>query len=680
MKKTVLSCLLLGCLISQSAIPVAAAASTNYFEVKDGVYVVNDKQKTKTSKTLEDTLPKDTFTKKSASDRKARPKEEQIIVDSIEDYVNKKANLKNRALAGDLIDNAIVDLAFNFAFKRDNPLFNQISNILSSNGVADTTYIDWFNALTNKSKRTLTVLDAPTQKNILLQANYIDNGSNKTIILHNGYRAPMTGMLDMVKFYSDEGYNVLLPDTRSHNSSEGQYITFGYYEKDDLNKWINQEAELNPSRDIILAGVSMGAATTMLSQTIPNPNVKAYIEDCGYDSLAQQLRDTLHLLTRYFEYIPVLNWTDWYQKEGQLIDKLNEQKVKPILKFNLYDVSPFDSVSKTGIPKLFIHGEADSFIPPIAQNKLYGNAIGYKERLSVPGAAHALSFVTDYTRYTETVRSFIKTVYNLNTKMPVVAPDVNLLQNPTFTFNATNFTNWETSTNFDNSGFLTNPLERNSYSEFILKKSGTKQVVTAAQYNNGIRFYTADSYNDGLVGQNVPLISGQTYELSFNAKNEINAAFTYPNVLYGIDTVKKEDILKGDQTTSKSLQYTASENKAVKVKIGAKLGHNPFYDLTHHSHTTLNEVKLVNTDRTPPTGVNITNITKKGNTINISGRGEANTKIVIENQEGKLLLEKNTNNKGEFSLDLTKAQASLYHIFNVDIKGNKSESRVVVFQ
>ena len=78
MKKTVLSCLLLGCLISQSAIPVAAAASTNYFEVKDGVYVVNDKQKTKTSKTLEDTLPKDTFTKKSASDRKALPKDEQI--------------------------------------------------------------------------------------------------------------------------------------------------------------------------------------------------------------------------------------------------------------------------------------------------------------------------------------------------------------------------------------------------------------------------------------------------------------------------------------------------------------------------------------------------------------------------------------------------------------------------
>ena len=337
-------------------------------------------------------------------------------------------------------------------------------------------------------------------------------------------------------------------------------------------------------------------------------------------------------------------------------------------------------MSKTGIPKLFIHGDADWFIPPIAQDKLYDNAIGYKEKLTVPGAEHAVSFNVANDLYKNTVRSFIKTVYSLNTKMPVVAPDVNLLQNPTFTFNETNFNNWETSTTFDNTGFTTNPLERNTYAEFILKKAGKKQVVTATQYNNGIRFYTADSYNDGLVGQNVPVIAGQNYELSFIAKNETNAFFTYPNVLYGINEVKKEDILKGDQATPKSLQFTATETKPAKVKIGAKLGHNPFYDLTHHSHTTINQLQLVNTDRTPPKGVTINTITTNGDTITIQGRGESNTKIVVENKDGQNLSTTDTDSKGNFVLILSTKQNNLFHIFNVDIKGNKSESRVIICQ
>lgn len=683
MKKKLLSGVLLTALICNSGISAVLADSPNYTEINDGVYLVNSDKKTKQNektltKRLDSSTGKRTFKRKSASERKALSKEEQAIVNVIEQNINKKINLKSRNLVGDALENAVADFAFDVAFKRDNTVYKTMMGLFGSGD--DSESVNWFASLTNASKRTMTVFEEGTQKNILLQANYIDNGSDKTIIIHNGYRSDNAGMLKVVRFYSEDGYNVLLPDTRSHNSSEGEYITFGYYEKDDLNKWINQEAELKPKQDIILAGNSMGAATTMLSQAVPNPNVKAYIEDCGYTSLEQQLRDSMQLLTKYFEYIPVLNLTDWYQKEGQLIDKLNDRNVKPILKFNLYDVSPLKSVATSGVPKLFIHGDADTFIPPIAKDQLYANAIGYKEQLLVAGAGHGQSFFTDTDLYQKTVRSFIKNVYAIETKVPVVAPDTNLLQNPTFNFKATGFNNWETSTIFDNNGFTTTPLQRNSYAEFILKTSGEKQVVTATQFNNGIRFYTADGYNDGLVGQNVPVIAGQKYDLSFDVKNETNAAFTYPNVLYGIDAEKRDEPLKGTDTVSKTLTYTATDSKTVKVKVGSKLGHNAFYDLTHYSHTGINNLKLVNTDRTPPQAITVNTVNTKGNKLTIVGKGEPNTKIVVENKDGLNLFETDTDSKGNFSLALSKEQASLFHIFNVDIKGNKSGSTVFIFQ
>jgi fermentation-respiration switch protein FrsA (DUF1100 family) len=684
MKKKLFCYLLLAVLLFNGGATPVLANGTDVIEVKEGTFWIKDndvqsktKKETKRSRTA---VQDETFEKKTEKERAALPKEEKAIVDNIEQYLNEQAQSKGRSLIGDVLDDAVVSLAFEFGFKRENALFNSISSATSGAASEENECIRWFEQLTNVSERTLTVFDEPTGKNIVLRARYIDNGSDRTIILHNGYRASSYEMYKPAKFCAEEGYNVLLPDIRSHNSSEGEYITFGHYEKDDLNKWIDQEAEINPQQDIFLLGASMGAATTMLSQATPNPNVKAYIEDCGYDTLEQQLRDTLHLLTQYFEYIPIVNWMDWYKKEGELIQKLNEQKVKPILKFDLYTVSPFESVAVSGLPKLFIHGAADWFIPPIAEEKLYGNAIGYKEQLIVPGAGHAESFDVAGETYKQTVLSFIKNVYAMDNKIPVVAPDVNLLKNTTFNADATNFTDWETSTTFDNAGFTQESLSKNSYDEFVLKKSGNEDLVTALQYNDGIRFYTLYGYNDGLVGQNVAVDQGETYALSFNAKNETNAFFTYPNVLYGIDDIKKDDSLRSADVLTKTLQYTADATKEVKVKVGAKLGYYAFYDFTHFSHSTINNLQFINVDRTPPANLMIGSMKVQENSCTIQGIAESNSKILVENQEGTSIFEGKADAAGHFNITLSKEQGVIFHLVNVDVKGNRSQSSVFIFQ
>ncbi|PLS37090.1 hypothetical protein CYV26_00475 [Carnobacterium maltaromaticum] len=133
----------------------------------------------------------------------------------------------------------------------------------------------------------------------------------------------------------------------------------------------------------------MGAATVMMSQEIPHKNVNAVIEDCGYYSMEQQARDVMRLLTSRLQYIPKVNQIDWYSCEDSLLASLNDEFIKPQLKVDLKSISPLEAVKKSGLPKLFIHGTSDWFIPPVAKKELYNASLGYKEELDIIDSGHA---------------------------------------------------------------------------------------------------------------------------------------------------------------------------------------------------------------------------------------------------------------------------------------------------
>ncbi len=125
--------------------------------------------------------------------------------------------------------------------------------------------------------------------------------SDKTVIVAHGYMGNAETMANYAKMFHDLGYNVLVPDARGHGRSEGDYIGFGWPERKDYVQWIDKIiAETGQSQQIVLYGVSMGAATVMMTsgEKLPN-NVKAIIEDCGYSSvdeeLAYQLKDMFNL-------------------------------------------------------------------------------------------------------------------------------------------------------------------------------------------------------------------------------------------------------------------------------------------------------------------------------------------------------------------------------------------------
>ena len=605
--------------------------------------------------------------------------EKQEISGYLGQYVEEYAgrNLLGRSIMDSILDRVVIEMAFDFGFRRDDALYSMIVGSDSAELEENLApYVAWFNSLTNTSERIQTVYEVPTAQNINLYSRYIDNGATKTVVVHNGYRSGQNSMLAHAKMFSDMGYNVLIPDIRAHNSSEGSYITFGHYEKDDLNGWIDQEVQMKPGQEVILAGVSMGAATTILSQENAHPNVIAYIADCSYSSVEQQFKDTLGLLEHFLGSNAMFEKYDWKGREATLIHKLNEEKTKPVLGMDIYNTSPLEAVDDTGIPKLFIHGAADTFIPPAAQDLLYDKAIGYKEKLTVADAGHGVSLAVAPEQYVAAVQSFLTTIGELETKHPEIAPDVNLLKNPTFNVAETQIADWAVSV--DNQQFSTDPLSKNAAGEFILKKEQNIDAVTAFQMGESLRIYSKNYNNFGVVGQMIPVKAGETYELSFSALNDTYSLVTYPNVVYGLGNATRDEALKGTKKQNRNLTYQAQADGEIRASLGAKLGYKIFFS-KDYALTILSEPKVVNTDRTPPSAAAITSINDTADGCIVQGTGEKNTEIVIETVDGALLTSTKTNEQGAFQITIAKGQEKLVHLINKDYKGNKSESKVIVF-
>ena len=70
------------------------------------------------------------------------------------------------------------------------------------------------------------------------------------------------------------GHNVLIVDHRAAGKSEGHVITFGVNESRDAAAWVQYVVEnIDPNAKILLGGISMGAATVMMTMICVNTHL-----------------------------------------------------------------------------------------------------------------------------------------------------------------------------------------------------------------------------------------------------------------------------------------------------------------------------------------------------------------------------------------------------------------------
>ena len=217
----------------------------------------------------------------------------------------------------------------------------------------------------------------------------------------HGYGDNHLVFLYLVRMYRDEfNYNVLFPDLQYHGYSEGEEIQMGWKDRLDMIKWIDVAHDLFKDNFMVLHGVSMGAATVMMTSGEPLPDyVKCFVEDCGYASVVIQFNNNRK---ESFGFIP----PDVLQSASLVTKKQHG--------WGFWEASSVKQVAKCEKPMLFIHGDADTFVPFDNLQMVYdAKTKGYKEKYVCPGAVHANSFQKDPEMYKHRVLNFLKTVHNM---------------------------------------------------------------------------------------------------------------------------------------------------------------------------------------------------------------------------------------------------------------------------
>lgn len=234
--------------------------------------------------------------------------------------------------------------------------------------------------------------------NYRLDANYLPKkNSHKTAVLLHGFGNNKDKMAPYAAMFHQLGYNVLIPDARAHGQSQGKYIGYGWPEKYDVRKWIKKDlAVKGKNQKIVIFGVSMGGATTMMTSGLKMPKqVKAYVEDCGYSDVKSEFLYEAKDL--YSMPAPVAS-TAVTLLSG--ISKAN-------LGFYLGDASSVNQLKKNELPMMFIHGGKDNFVPTKMVYQNYHATNGPKELWIAKKAAHARSFETYPHEYKIRISNFL---------------------------------------------------------------------------------------------------------------------------------------------------------------------------------------------------------------------------------------------------------------------------------
>ena len=186
-----------------------------------------------------------------------------------------------------------------------------------------------------------------------------------------------------------------MPELYFHGQSEGDHARMGWFDRLDIKLWANLAADMWKGCPMVIHGVSMGAATTMMvsGEEDLNPAVKAFVEDCGYSSVWNQfkyeLKEMFHLPA-----FPVMHVAD-------LMCRLRYG-------WDFREASSLDQLSKCAKPMLFIHGDSDDYVPT---GDIYLNyeakTSGVKEMWLAPDTDHATAYMNHPEEYTARVRNFL---------------------------------------------------------------------------------------------------------------------------------------------------------------------------------------------------------------------------------------------------------------------------------
>ncbi|WP_304224192.1 alpha/beta hydrolase [Gracilinema caldarium] len=221
------------------------------------------------------------------------------------------------------------------------------------------------------------------------------------------------GMFKYMGPFIEQGWHVLAVDLPGHGDSPAGSKTvpsYGYHEKYDLDAVVDwARSRFGKELPVILVGESMGAGTVLQYAPLGAPGgsspkdwkVAAIIADCSYTSAAEELEARLaDTGVPRFIAAPVRRVVDWI--------------LQLFRGYGLTEPSPKTAVLQSPVPILFIHGEADTYVPTWMSRDMADRRralkVGPTELVLVPEASHAKSVMVNRELWFSAVFDFLNRV------------------------------------------------------------------------------------------------------------------------------------------------------------------------------------------------------------------------------------------------------------------------------
>ena len=262
----------------------------------------------------------------------------------------------------------------------------------------------WQQILENgKTSRNWQDIRMPSRFGYSLTGTFIPNPqtTDKTLIFLHGFSESRLAGLSYLNIYLNAGYNLLLVDSRAHGESGGLSVTWGVYEKHDVDQWVDWLRHRFPKGTIGMHGISMGAATALLHAGLneSNKRVSFYIADSAYSDLESLLADQMSQRLQLPGNIP-----------PQVLLPYANAVTYLRARFTFGAASPLRVVQQVTTPVLYIHGEADRLVPASMSQQLYSMTKGQRQIQLFPRADHVSSIYTDRSRYRTVVQGFARSI------------------------------------------------------------------------------------------------------------------------------------------------------------------------------------------------------------------------------------------------------------------------------
>jgi len=204
---------------------------------------------------------------------------------------------------------------------------------------------------------------------------FIPGENDAVIIMQHGYKSTRSELLNEAEMMHRHGYNVLVTSIRAHDESEGELITLGKYEVQDMEAWYQYllvREDIDPEK-ISLLGNSYGGMLS-IQFAAQNKNIKAIVANSAFSSMTDTVATSVQHFTGLpeFPFVPLIIF--WAEKEtGIKMEEIDATKWIPL-------ISPR--------PVFLMQGGKDTVISPTSGQRLYDAAGEPKELWFDPKLGH----------------------------------------------------------------------------------------------------------------------------------------------------------------------------------------------------------------------------------------------------------------------------------------------------